>query len=97
MFERLTKRVALRAEQAAERYAGELAERLRAALPRGIQADATREGVLLSGRAIDRRFAWSRAALADREHKMIPFDGGGRGAVSGSDGGAAKSGGACRL
>ena len=57
MFERLSERVERDARERAEARASELAERMRAILPGGIEAEAAPEGVLLTGRGIARRFA----------------------------------------
>ncbi|HEY1146526.1 MAG TPA: hypothetical protein VGE84_09325 [Allosphingosinicella sp.] len=57
MFERLLERTRRAAERRAEAEARALAERLDAELPPGIAARVEAEGVVLSGRAIARRFA----------------------------------------
>ena len=57
MFERLSERVEREARERAAARASELAERMRASLPGGIEAEAAPEGVLLTGRGIARRFA----------------------------------------
>jgi hypothetical protein len=57
MFERLLERAGRAAERRAGAKARALAERLGDKLPPGIEARAEAEGVVLSGRAIARRFA----------------------------------------
>ncbi|MFC7499853.1 hypothetical protein ACFQRC_11550 [Enterovirga sp. GCM10030262] len=57
MFERLSKRVEHEARERSEARTTELAERMRASLPGGIDAEAVAGGVALSGRGIARRFA----------------------------------------
>ncbi|CAA9494130.1 MAG: hypothetical protein AVDCRST_MAG91-705 [uncultured Sphingomonadaceae bacterium] len=57
MFERLLERALELAEERAERRVQEIADRALAELPSGITAAAQRDGVVLSGRALSRRFA----------------------------------------
>ena len=57
MFERLLERGRELAERSAERRVHAIVERANAELPRGISAAAQREGVVLLGRALSRRFA----------------------------------------
>ena len=61
MFERLVSRIEGRAERRAEETALVLSERMRAALPRGIEVKPVRRGVRLSGRGLMRRFALDAA------------------------------------
>jgi hypothetical protein len=56
MFEKLARRVQAQAESKAKERTLELTERVRAELPRGIKAEATPEGIRLSGRGLKRRF-----------------------------------------
>jgi hypothetical protein len=57
MFERAMERAAQHARRRAELRASRLADRLADALPSGIGAEATPEGVELSGRRLRQRFA----------------------------------------
>lgn len=57
MFERLLERAGRAAERRAGAEARTLAERIGDELPPGIKAHVEAEGVVLSGRAIARRFA----------------------------------------
>jgi hypothetical protein len=57
MFERLTKRAAALAEQAARRRRAELAEALRREAPGGVTVGEEAGAVVLSGRGLGRRFA----------------------------------------
>ena len=57
MFERLQDRVKRRAEQRVEQEIMEVRNLLSAALPPGVAVEAVPNGVLVSGRALVRRFA----------------------------------------
>jgi hypothetical protein len=61
MFERMIDRVQRRTEAAAKARVLKLTERMRAGLPRGIEAEAAPEGVRLSGRDLRRRFVLDAA------------------------------------
>lgn len=69
MFERLMERAARKAGQRTQARIVTLASRMEGALPSGIDCEAAREGVRLSGRGLRRRFAldpalrWLTAAL----------------------------------
>ncbi len=63
MFERLAERVRRRAEARARERSQAMAAQLRAELPPGIDARAGEEGIVLSGRALRRRFALERELL----------------------------------
>lgn len=55
MFETMIDRAERAARSRAEARRGEIAERLRAGLPRGIRVEAVEEGVRLSGRGLAAR------------------------------------------
>ncbi|HEX8532726.1 MAG TPA: hypothetical protein VF662_01000 [Allosphingosinicella sp.] len=57
MFERTLARIRVNADLRAAARIQALAERMEPALPRGVRAEPAPEGVLLSGRALRRRFA----------------------------------------
>ncbi len=57
MFERAMARVGRLAERRRRKRIDVLAERMREAVPRGIELEAAPEGVRLSGRDLRRRFA----------------------------------------
>lgn len=57
MFDRITRRAEAAAAERARVRARGLADRVRAELPRGIEADAVNGGLVLVGRALKRRFA----------------------------------------
>lgn len=63
MFERLAERVRRRAEARARERSQALAAQLRRELPAGIDASASDEGIVLTGRALRRRFVLERELL----------------------------------
>ncbi len=63
MFERLAERVRRRAEARARERSQAMAAQLREELPPGIDARASEDGIVLSGRALRRRFALERELL----------------------------------
>jgi hypothetical protein len=63
MFERLAKRVQGRAEARARERSQALAAQLRGELPPGVDARAGEAEIVLSGRALRRRFALERELL----------------------------------
>lgn len=63
MFERLAERVRRRAQARARERSEALAAQLRRELPAGIDASARDEGIVLTGRALRRRFALERELL----------------------------------
>lgn len=61
MFEKLAVRAARKAELRAKERLMELNERIGADLPQGVRAEATGEGVVLSGRGLKQRFVMEAA------------------------------------
>lgn len=57
MFERLTEAASRAGERRALARAAALADQMSAELPRGIEVQATADAVVISGRAVKRRFA----------------------------------------
>ena len=57
MFDRLAKRATRIAEDAALHYAAKAAERIRTALPSGVEVEADATGIRLSGRRLKARLA----------------------------------------